>query len=114
MVKTKNDIHLKIEFCNLGEGYDGDYNHDDPDDVNLLRFDVSIKKEGDMEWSEVPNASYCTQMPAHSSFDILEKALVMMMDEIFDAAIEGHSIKKACERMSWISPDMVTKGVWTK
>lgn len=114
MIKSKDDIDVKVEFCNLNEGYEGEYNHDDPEDVNLLRFDISKRMDGEQDWSEIPDSSYCTQIPAHSSFDTLEKALDMIMDEIFYAVVEGNSIKKACERMSWISPDMVKEGVWTK
>ena len=43
---------VKIEWVNLGEGYDGDYDPENPDDVNLLRFDVSKKVNG--EWTEAP------------------------------------------------------------
>lgn len=114
MIKSEDNTAVKVEFCNLNEGLDGDYNDADPEDINLLRFDISVKRDGNAGWSEVPDASYCTQMPAHSTFTMLEKALDMIMDEIFDAVIHGNSIKKACERMSWISPDMVEKGVWEK
>jgi len=33
--------NIMVEWVELGEGLCGDYNPDDPDDIELLRFDVS-------------------------------------------------------------------------
>ena len=30
----------KVEWIDIGEGWSGDYDPDDPDDIALLRFDV--------------------------------------------------------------------------
>ena len=65
----------KGEWIDIGEGWSGDYNPDDPTDTPLLRFDVLelTKVEGlfsdspELEWEVLDDASYCTQMPADTS-----------------------------------------------
>lgn len=99
-----------VEWTDLGEGWDGDYNPNDPDDVALLRFDISVIEKGEV--IPIDDASYCTQVPVNTKKKILKAGLEMIMDEIFDAVIEGNSIKKACERMSWIGVEDIEEGVW--
>ena len=73
------DDILRVDWYNAGEGICGDYNPDDPQDVNLLRFDVYIMEktkagnDSDKDWIAVEDASYCTNMPANASNEILEK-----------------------------------------
>ena len=65
----------KVEWVDIGEGWNGDYDPDDPDDTALLRFDVLeltnihglFSDSPVMEWEVLDDASYCTQMPADSS-----------------------------------------------
>ncbi len=95
--------NVKVEWVNLGEGWSGDYDEDDPDDQNLLRFDVS-KRGPDGEWEEVPDASYCTRMPADTDTHILENALLHIMDTIYDDVSNHGKAKRLCESLSWISP----------
>lgn len=92
---------VKVEWAELGEGKDGDYDPDDPDDVELLRFDVSRKRGN--SWEAIDDASYCTQIPVSATEEQRAKGLQMLMDEVYYAASQGYSIKKACERLSWIS-----------
>lgn len=96
----QNDVMVELhdETC---EGWNGDYDATDPNDELLLRFDVSRLVNG--EWEPVDNASYCTQLPASTSSDKISKALNSIMSEVADAVRDGASIKKTCERMSWIS-----------
>jgi len=94
---------VKVEWVNLGEGLSGDYNPDDPEDENLLRFDVSKLENG--EWVEVPDASYCTLFSANASDENKQEGLRILMDNIYEEVRAGHSIKKLCERLSWISPE---------
>ena len=117
LVRTDNETKTKVmvEWVDLGEGISGDYDENDTDDVALLRFDVSVKHKGEDDWTGVEDASYCTQMPADDTDEkILKKGLEMIMDEVFEAVVEGHSIKKCCEQLSWISPESVNKGVWER
>lgn len=100
---------VKAEFENIGEGCCGDYNPDDPDDVNLLRFYVSKLENG--KWEGVEDASYCTQLPAQTSKIVLMMALRHIMEEVGDEVRSDSSIKKICERLSWLSPKSFRKGV---
>jgi|TARA_Y100001949_G_scaffold55972_1_gene47051 hypothetical protein len=101
----------KVEWVDLGEGWNGDYDHDDPLDQALLRFDVlelrqvreptHADDDAAHEWVCLDDASYCTQMPAVSSDTELRRGA-----EIIMSATWGKSnIKKVCEQLSWISPD---------
>lgn len=65
---------VRVEFVELGEGYNGEYDESDPQDVELLRFDVHVHQsvpgarydedchEGNLTgWYYVD--SYCTNIP---------------------------------------------------
>ena len=99
-VLIKNNV--KVEWVNLDEGYDGDYDPENPNDENLLRFDVSHMVNN--EWTEVPDGSYCTQMPASYSDSILQAGLKTIMDAIYDDVSAHGRAKRTCEEMSWIAP----------
>ncbi len=98
----------KVEWVDLGEGLDGEYNPNNEDDVALLRFDVLELTKIDglfsdspvMEWEQMDDASYCTQMPADSSDDILHQSAELIMNATYGKS----NIKKICEELSWIHP----------
>lgn len=95
------DDVLRVDWYNAGEGICGDFDPDNPDDINLLRFDVYVK-DGD-EWVEVEDASYCTNMPADSMK--LQAALEAIFKR-YRAVIDGPeypSVKKLGEELSNIS-----------
>lgn len=97
------DDVLRVDWYNAGEGTCGDYDPENPDDINLLRFDVYVK-DGD-EWVEVEDASYCTCMPTSASAAILQKALTAIFKR-YRAVIDGPeypSVKKLGEELSYIS-----------
>jgi len=110
--KHKSGKEVMVEWTNLGEGIEGDYNPDDPEDIALLRFDISVKAKDEEDWSGVDGGSYCTQVPVDTDPKILKDGLEMIMDEIFEAGAEEHSIRRAGERMSWISVKSIKEGVW--
>ena len=93
----------RVEFWQAGEGWNGDYDPDDPNDVELWRFDVQELVDG--EWETMSDASYCTQMPVDTDFETIQKALRWIMDETFDTK----SVKRVCEDLSWISPEWFTE-----
>lgn len=82
------------------EGWNGDYDPNDPTDTLLLRFDVDHMVDGD--WEPVDNGSMCTGLPASLSSDKADMALRIIMNEVGDPVRAGYSIKKTCERLSWI------------
>lgn len=84
-----------------GEGWFGDYDQEDSEDEPLLRFDISLLDEsGDR--IPVDNGSYCTALSARSNPAVVDKALKLIMNEVRDAVLEGSSIKKTCEKLSWM------------
>ena len=97
---------VKVEWTDLGEGLCGDYDPDDPKDVHLLRFDIYHKEHG--RWIPVDDASYCTQVPVATPTLEKKRLLGVIMDEVYDSVHDGNSIKKLCERLSWIAPDPST------
>lgn len=105
VIRAEND-KIRVELVNIGEGTCGDYNPNDPEDINLLRFDVYSKPSAD--WEAVDDASYCTQIPADASEEVLEKAVTAIFNEYNDVAehiFSGGSVKKMGEQLSRISPE---------
>ncbi len=100
--------NIKVEWAKLGEGIDGDYNPDDPDDVELLRFDVSRKTKG--HWEAIDDASYCTQIPVSATPEQRQSGLEWIMAEVYEPASQGASIKKICELLSWLSLESLASG----
>lgn len=95
--------NVKVCWVNLGEGHCGDYDEDDPEDENLLRYDVYVFDED--SWEAVDDASYCTQISADTDNEELMRLLGILMDEFYDVLHYdiSTSVKKLGERMSWIS-----------
>ena len=100
------DELLRVDWTNLGEGLHGDYDPDDPEDINLLRFDVLLRQNGAInDWEPISDASYCTNVPASASPEVLESTL-MHIFESYRTAIEqnpGESLKRLGEKLSHIS-----------
>ena len=95
--------NVKVIWENIGEGHCGDYDEDNPEDENLLRFTVFVEDSG--KWREVDDSSYCTMITADTDNDKLMELLNVLMDEFYEVLhydIYG-SVKKIGERMSWIS-----------
>lgn len=94
--------NVKVIWENIGEGINGDYDEDDPEDENLLRFTVYVNDDG--EWIEVDNASYCTRVSADKDNEYLMVLLNLLMHEFYDVLHDNiyHSVKKLAEAMSWI------------
>ena len=98
----RGDLMAVWEY--IGEGMSGDYNPDDPDDVELLRFSVSKfhpQTEIGGQWIQLDDCSYCTQMPIDTDEAILRRAL----EVILDAADTDASPKKEMEGLSWMKPE---------
>lgn len=118
---------VRVDWADLGEGWDGDYDPEDPEDEALLRFDFYAHLNG--EWVAVNDTSYCTQVPADTDPNVRRRLLTALMDtlggyieeglrehlsrcsseqEAFDRQIELYpSQRRAFEQASWISPSAV-------
>lgn len=110
-IMEMSDELLKVEWENIGEGYCGDYDPEDPEDDNLLRFSVYVKNE-EGDWEEVDDATYCT----YNSIDTSEKDLKSMLKTIFDEYRDviteypvDVSVRKLGERLSNIKPEVQTR-----
>ena len=88
-------------WSDIGEGLDGFYDPNDPNDIPLLRFDVYELIDG--EWEYIQDTSYCTMMRVGSPDWVLSQALNLILDRVEASASSGGSIKKACESLSWMS-----------
>ena len=89
-----------ILHTETSEGLHGDYDPEDPHDELLYRFDVN-RKEGDT-WVPVDNGSYCTAIRENASEQALIGYLHLIHDQVKDKVKGGISIKKVCERLSWM------------
>ena len=87
---------VTVELDDIGEGLSGDYNESDSSDIPLLRFTVLKDDE------PVDDASYCTQVPTNVTITEATKILGAIMNEVAEPLMQGYSIKKMCERISWI------------
>lgn len=98
---------VRVEWDCLGEGLlGGEYNEDDPQDVDVLRFYVMhMNEEG--EWVEVDDGSYCTQVPSDADESVLQAGLRKIMNDVYDDVVAERSIKKTCETLSWMSPEQL-------
>lgn len=100
MILIQDDV--MVELCHEGEGYNGDYDDADLEDVALLRFYVSVLEDGG--WENVDDSSYCTLLPAEGDEEDTKLALGRLMGEFYDVLHNDHqaSVKRLAERLSWI------------
>jgi len=116
-----------IELEDIGEGWNGDYNEEDPEDEPLLRFtcyrkrlpedtEKDIQNIGDLsfldinneQWISISDGSYCTRLSANLPEEEQKQALEILMTNLQSAIESGH-VKKLAERMSWIGKDWLNK-----
>jgi len=100
-IATLEYTNIRVEFNNIGEGYHGDFNPNDPDDCLLLRFDIS--KRSDTGWEPVEDASRCTQLPVGAAPEIIFKRALEAHDAVHDALMAGDGIRTICDKLSWMS-----------
>lgn len=94
-VKSKTIKGLSVQLhWDCYEGWNGEYDQDDPDDSPLLRFDVNFNDE------EMDDGSYCTQLKATDKRSLLVKATKVILSRAEDTFNTG--IKRAMEEMSWL------------
>jgi len=99
---------VRVAWEDLGEGLDGEYNEDDPNDVPLLRFNVYRRDSATAAWEEVEHASYCTRMPAEAGSVAKRRGLEILMNRFYDAVVaDDGEAENIAEELSWIGPDDV-------
>lgn len=87
-----------VDVSWIGEGQDGEYDPMRPLDHPLLRFDVHRRVDG--EWEEQGDGSYCTQIPAYASPDVLQALPRYLVDQLDTQG--GKHPKRLMEQLSWI------------
>jgi len=97
--KDHNNVRVTLHD-ETHEGYNGDYDPNDPDDQRLMRFDVERWFNG--EWVAVDDAFYCTLIPNTINGTTAGMLLDQIYAEVADAVNQGISIATACERLSWL------------
>jgi hypothetical protein len=97
--RKKNGKTYKVIWEYIGEGWNGDFDKNDDEDMPLLRFSTFISGK------EVDCGSYCTRCP----IDTKKKILLRFSKEILNA-LELPSPKRRLEELSWLQPsDMPPK-----
>lgn len=97
--------NVRIDWTNIGEGVSGDFDPEDPEDENLLRFDLYRRQNRKAGWDELE--SYCTNTRADTPADQLHALLEILMDQFFEPASDNQSVRRAAQEMSWISADWI-------
>jgi len=112
---TKTSISgdlLKIQLVDLNEGYNGDYDPDDPLDVKLWRVDFSSRIGKTNRWLSFEDGSYCTQLPVGTDPKVVRSILIHMHCEILRRYQEGEHMKRVFEKMSWVDPTWAKDDAW--
>ncbi len=106
---------LAVELDFQGEGLDGDYDPNDPDDIPLLRFCV-LGKTLEGEWVELDETSQCTELSADLPWLIRLRAAAHIFEQVEGGLALGSSdelgsetgrkVRRLCESLCWLSdPD---------
>ena len=100
---TVSDGEVTVELEWIGEGYDGDFDPEWPEDEPLMRFTVLQRVDGVNE--QIRDASYCTAIRADAPRDELLAHANTILHEVANLVRDGQSIKKLCEGLSWIGSE---------
>lgn len=101
---------VRIDWDELGEGEFGEYNEDDPNDTEFLRFTIyrASDEDGDDGWAEVEGGSWCSRIPVDTDDETRDAALWTLMDHHGDDVRAGddriNSLKFADMKVDDISP----------
>jgi hypothetical protein len=118
-----DDREVMVELDWIGEGWEGDYCEDDPEDDPLLRYTIYRKYHANIdpdkfenlcdgcgeegEWVQVSDGSYCTQLNALLPEETLRKAAQYILNDIESDVRDLTRTKRRYEELSWISEDTV-------
>lgn len=101
-----------LRWAALGEGWNGDYNPDDPEDEELLRFDAFIE---DHEWEDdYPTYSYCTMFPASATPEQRQAGLEYLMLHLYPFMSKGEWCRDVAEELSWINLGWLEYPNWVR
>ncbi len=113
---------IKVRLIDEGEGVNGKFDPENPEDVPLLRFDVFTSGDLDVgsghfdhadedgEWFREEGGGCCTQLPATMNEDEKRQALEVLMDPIRSFLVDGVGDGKVYQRLSWASLESLRDG----
>ena len=117
-----DDGLVMVELEWIGEGIDGDYDHEDSGDIPLLRYTVYRKYESNLDndklaesfdldayedgdWMQVNDSSYCTQLDVRTDREILTNKAKEILNEVESGVRDLSRQKRLYESLSWISSE---------
>lgn len=97
----------RIAVCweDLGEGFGGDYDPEDPDDERLLRFALEVRHAGSGEWDPQWSDGYCTSVGADADEQTRAGGLAHIARLVRLAAVTGQGTSTAAANASWITTE---------
>lgn len=109
---------LRLELEDLGEGFSGEYDEEDPNDAPLLRFTFYAinpnpdDPEASPRLDQLDECSYCTGIQADAPWVVQLACACEIFDEVFDKLslpadpneeidpATGRDARRVCERLS--------------
>lgn len=89
-------LPVRVTLDAIGEGPNGD---NAPGEPSLVRF--YVETYDGQEWTDAPDASYCTTVPETASPDTLAALAAAVLQATAEPAARGESVKHAAARLSW-------------
>lgn len=97
----------RLTFLDDGEGLNGRYDPDNPNDIPVMRF--FIEQHDGSSWEPIENTSHCTRVSARLPKKELEFAARWILRHFMRALAYCSSVKRASAGLSWISTDDVQR-----
>jgi len=92
-----NDVKVHLSW--VGEGISGNFIEAQAEfDEPMLRF--SVFKRVERKWVAVENASFCTELSAKVSADILGVAANHVMKTVYSDVVLNYPIRRMCQKLS--------------
>lgn len=88
---------VRVTLEDIGEGWDGDVAEGE---TPLVRF--TVERLAGSEWEYVEDSSYCTTVKVTVPRTVLEKMAATIMQAVGDRVRRGESVKRVCEKLSWM------------
>jgi hypothetical protein len=94
--------NIRLVWEDIGEGWSGDYNDEDPDDTPLLRFSIDWRENANSDWEGLDDASYCTGLPIDTDADTLCEYAESIIASLSSTKEKPTGYKRTLERWSWL------------
>ncbi|GAB2733417.1 hypothetical protein [Nocardioides pakistanensis] len=122
--ESVQDGPVRVAFTDLGEGYSGDYDEDDPDDEPLLRLDTAVRADAGVdgeyvftdtdgaEWVNPDSYSWCTNISRDRTSPADQRAFLVTTAKLLRDQVEHRgqypgALTSAMEMLSHADTDMV-------